>query len=312
MGGLGHGGGEGRGHRFAARGLLQGRPLLVQVGLAHVDGVAPGDEVIAGDQPVADEAHGVEIGAAVHLPPEPLLRGHKAGAAEDLTVDGEGGGGLVGDELGEAEVDDLHHRPAVSELHQQVAGLEIPVHHPVIMAGGQGVEGLTEQLDDLVEGELAHLQQLLEAHPIHPLHHHGGGAVFEDVVIDEGDEVGVDQGGDGLGLSLEAAPHIGLLEGGALGLEHLDGDVAAEALIHRLIDHPHAARAEDTYDLVSIEEDLPDPVVCRVVHQTAMMSSERSTPLSMRRFASAPDVERWSIRRSRRGRYTRPAGSSSA
>ena len=59
------------------------------------------------------------------------------------------------------------------------------------------------------------------------------------------------QGGDSLGLALEAGQPVGV-GGHALG-QDLDGDLAIELRIPRAVDLAHAAGAEGREDLVGTE-----------------------------------------------------------
>jgi hypothetical protein len=74
--------------------------------------------------------------------------------------------------------------------------------------------------------------------------------VGPDVV--NGEDVGVVQGRDGPGLTLEAAQALGVT-GDLLG-EHLEGDLAVEAGVAGAVHLTHAPGPEGRQDLVSSEQ----------------------------------------------------------
>jgi hypothetical protein len=69
--------------------------------------------------------------------------------------------------------------------------------------------------------------------------------------VEDGEDVGVVQGGDGLGLTLEATEAVGI--GRDLGTEDLEGHLPLQAGIPGAVDLPHSSRPEGLEDLVGAE-----------------------------------------------------------
>ncbi len=161
----------------------------------------------AGGQHPADHPHGVQVGGGPGAgAAAEALRGQVAEGAPQ----GSGAGGV-----GDAEVreDPTLHLVAAGET-EDVAGLEVTVHHAAGVEVGQPGEDVVEDLEE------RHV--LVGQRPRGPLEHQVGGPGREPVEplghvagVEELDQVGVAQGGVGAQLVVQAA---------AGGPDHLDGD----------------------------------------------------------------------------------------
>jgi hypothetical protein len=154
--------------------------------------------------------------------------------------------GGPGSGAGEAEVEEL--RPGLREHH--VAGLEVAVHDALLVRGGEGLRDLRPELHHLVERQRALLQAIREDLALEQLHHQEVrvGLVAD---VEERADVGVVEGGDRLGLALEALAALLVLgEGGG---EDLDSDAAVEAGVLPPPDLAHSAGADGRRQLVGPE-----------------------------------------------------------
>ena len=236
-----------------------------------------------GEHAVEHHPEGVEIGPGVHLAQGHLLWGHVVGGAADLPLlgdlipDGVGGGllgavlGVLRDVLGDAEVEDLHVVFVLVALdEEQVARLEISVHHPLLVSGLQGLEHLLGDVDRPGHREVARLlEQPVERAPDQHLHDQIELAVWGLPVVMHDGGVGVaDVGGDP-GPTGEAPRRRGVRR-----RQHLDGHGALCRLLPRLPDGAvHAPNPDEGFEDVSISEGVirkidhqPAPVVGAPIH----------------------------------------------
>ena len=155
-----------------------------------------------------------------------------------------------------------HHRPAVVE--QDVFGLDVTVDHAVAVGVVQGVGHGDGDLDRLVDAELRFAVELgAERLAVDERHH-----VVEEAVggagIEERQDVRVLQRGGGLDFHHEP---VGADDGGELGLEDLEGDLAIVLEILGQVHGGHAALAELPLDAVAIGEG-GDEAGKRIGHRT--------------------------------------------
>lgn len=107
-------------------------------------------------------------------------------------------------------------------------------------AGGSGPDGRAQGV-----GEREPVDQRL-GHPQQP----EGGVVTQ---VEDGDQVGVVEAGEGLRLAPEAGGEVGRVVGACL-----QGDGAVEAAVVGPVDGAHAARSDRGGDRVAIGEVMPD------------------------------------------------------
>ena len=145
---------------------------------------------------------------------------------------------MPGVQLRQAEVQDLR-VPALG--HEGVRGLDVAVDDALGVSGVQGVGDLDRQLQQLRRLDGLARDAVLESLALQQLHADEGLAfVLVDVV--NGADVGMIEGGGGLGLSLE--PLQGdLVVGESLG-EELQRNVTSKAGVFCLVDHTHPPAAE--------------------------------------------------------------------
>ena len=247
-----------------------GVAAALERGPARLAGADRGDEVGRG---VADEgAQAVErlvegdaeaelIAVRADALVVVLLGGHVDGGADEGAAAGDGGerahaAGLAGDrglvggvEAGDAEVGDAD---AVVVADQQVVGLDVAVDEAGGVGRHEAAAGLHEHAQDLLPAA----RGLVEPAP-----HGAAGDEFhgdEDLTgvhadVVDGDDVGVGEAGEGLGLAQEE----GLAVAGAvavdLAVHELDGDLAIELGVVGGVDDAHAAGAELVDDEVAAD-----------------------------------------------------------
>ena len=154
---------------------------------------------------------------------------------------------LEGDELGQAEVEDLD---APVPADEDVLRLQVAVDDPLVVRGGEAVR----DLDRVVEG-LAHREgRAREADAQALAFEQLRGEVRPAVVVadvEDGEDVGMVEGGHRLRFDLEAPQAVGV-RGHGRG-EHLEGDIAPEAVIAGAVDLSHASGAEETRDFIGAD-----------------------------------------------------------
>ena len=150
-------------------------------------------------------------------------------------------------QLGEAEVEDLD--PAVVG-HEQVLGLQVPVNDPLLVRRRQPAGDL-----DRVVGGLAHRQRAAREPRAQRLAFEelrdDVRRTFERTELVDRRDVGVVEPAGGLGFLLEPAQAFGVQR--ERRGQHLDRDVALQALVARAVDLAHPSGAEEAEDLVRTE-----------------------------------------------------------
>ncbi|MCO5168447.1 MAG: hypothetical protein M9894_19070 [Planctomycetes bacterium] len=198
----------------------------------------------AGEALVEDRPEAVDVGARVErlVVAHGLLGRHVAGGAQR----GAGGGqALVAPGLGDAEVRDPRHAVRVEE---DVRRLEVAVEDPAPVRVLEPVRRLRQHLEGaaLVHGPGAP-QERVQRLAADQLHGQVADAVGLADVVDR-DDVAVREARRGAGL-VEEALHV-LARGVDAREERLQGHRALQALVHGLVDGPHAALGDQRRDAV--------------------------------------------------------------
>src|SRR5207248_975487 len=152
---------------------------------------------------IAHDAEAVNVGAGVDElnAAGGLLGGHEGGSAGDFPVDGEIGGVLVTRGCaGETEIEQVG---SVVRADDNVAELEIAVDGAALVGVLHGQRGLAEQREDLLVGELAGGDVVIERLAGDELHGEEEDAVVDAAVVDAGD-VGMFEARGELDLAVEA------------------------------------------------------------------------------------------------------------
>ena len=136
-------------------------------------------------------------------------------------------------------------------MEQDVLGLDVAVDHAVAVGVAQGAGDLGRDPDDVGDRKL-----LLAPEPVAQRfaldeRHHVVRSAADLARVDEPEDVGVLQVGDGLDLAEEP---LGADDGREVGAEHLDGDLALVAEVVGEVDRGHAALAELALDAVAVGE----------------------------------------------------------
>ena len=232
--------------------------LHLEAGAAAVHGRGGG---LAGDRPVHHPAQGVEVGP-----------GALALAAAEILLEG---GVTVGEQGGEAAGPLAHGVAGGAEIQQDgaavpaqidVARLEIPMDHPGVVDIFEAVQDRHEHIQQRLFGEVpAFFDVGGETLPLLVDHHQIGGLVeFEKV--DDLDDVGVAETGQGLRLlEKPLQPHregfgvpggagtdgrVGLAAGELLGEKLLDGDRHPQAGVHGQVGQSERPLSQDGIDPV--------------------------------------------------------------
>lgn len=216
-------------------------------GHASDDGVG----VLAGEEFVEDDAEGVDIGADVDEVgvAAGLFGGHVREGSHELAGDGDEGVGGFGDLLGEAKVEDADVAGVVDE---DVGGLEIAVHDALLVGVVDGFADDGEEGEGLLEGEFVLLNEGGDGQSSDIVHGVVEVSIGGDAAVEDGDDVGMAEGGDELDFAFEAVP---CGTGGVGGIEEdLDGDLAAWGVLDGLVDDALAALANAFEDGVALDD----------------------------------------------------------
>lgn len=212
-------------------------------------GVA-GEGKVGGEDLVIDAAEGIHVGAGVEGAALELLWGHVEDGAHDggLVVLGLERGGAG--EFGEAEVEDFDLEFAAGEPDDhEVVRFEVAVDEAEVLGGDHALKGLGDDFLEVLDGEGAALDDLVESFALEVLHDDEGAEfVLADVV--DGDDVRVLEGGEGAGFADEVLVE-GLEAAGSGWFDALEGDVAVELGIGGEVDFAEAAVSDFSFDGVA-------------------------------------------------------------
>ncbi len=121
---------------------------------------------------------------------------------------------------------------------------------PFVVGGAQPVRDLRAEVERAAQRQPSPREQPVERRAVEELGHDVGEAAL-DADVEDRDDVGMVEGGRSPGLLLESAQAVDVV--GHLGRQHLDRDLAIEALVVGAVDLAHAAGPEWRDDLVRAE-----------------------------------------------------------
>ena len=126
---------------------------------------------------------------------------------------------------------------------QDVAGLQIAVHHQIAMRIGDGFADLQHQAAAGLDGEFAGVAPVVDRLSRHILHHQKGPARGIRSAVDKAGDVRMIEAGQDLALMAEAADQFRRLH--AI-LHQLEGRLLLKLVVgaNRQVDHAHAAAAD--------------------------------------------------------------------
>jgi hypothetical protein len=209
-----------------------------------VDRVLPGERVPPGEQLPRGHAPRELVGPRVHRAAGEALRGRVPQGAHEHAL---GGAGRLGAARlphrrgpGDAEVEDLH---LAALADHQVGGLDVAVHQPRVVRGGEHAGGRREPAQAPPQGHVGGADvrgQRLAAHQLHG--DEADAALLAHVVDDH--RRGVLEGRRQAGLAEELL--AGLAAGGAA--QHLEGHPARQGGVARRVDVRHPAAPEAALD----------------------------------------------------------------
>ncbi len=209
----------------------------------------PAEGRTAGERLVEHDSERVDVGAPVRVLRAPSLLGaHVGGRPRHLAC----GQDVPHRAFGQAEVGDVG---LVLPVHQDVGGLEVAVDEAFLVGVVDGERHVPEEPHLLAEGGRDRLPPFRKLAALDVLHGDVAAALDRAGLVN-GDDVGM-LGDAGAQAGLLQEPlllqgrHVGVLAGD--GDQHLEGDLAVESRVDRLVDHSHAAAADLAEDLV-----LPD------------------------------------------------------
>ena len=153
-------------------------------------------------------------------------------------------------DLGDAEVEDLDRELAIRPAHaEEVGGLEVPVDDAERVRVRDGLAGLEDEVDRLLDRQEATLlEPRREVESLEVVHHDVGTAVLQLPHVGHAGHVLSLDLGRRPGLLEKAADEDGLLEG--LGQQELQRDPLVELEVMRGDDDAHPARPQDALDTV--------------------------------------------------------------
>ena len=114
------------------------------------------------------------------------------------------GGTRFIDECGDAEVDDLRPKPAVTFLEQDVGRLQVTVHDALRVRMLHGIADARQQRDAALERQAQVVRGLVERPARHELHRHERDPTRQHARIEHGGDAGMAHRGQRLRLVLEA------------------------------------------------------------------------------------------------------------
>ena len=135
-----------------------------------------------------------------------------------------------------------------------VRGLQVAVHHVVIVRVRQRAGDLRPVARHGLRGQASGRDQGIEGAALHELHRDEGAAAGLADLVDRAD-VRVVQARGGARLAQQPLAGRGIVLRG--GWQHLEGDLAIQPGVARPVDHTHAALAQLREDLV-VGEHRPD------------------------------------------------------
>jgi CheY-like chemotaxis protein len=234
--------------RFARRraSLQDGVESTLEDASEEGRGVRAGEGEDPTDEPVEDRPRAEDVGARGHVLTVDHLGGHVRRRAEDGARLGQR---LHVHELRDAEVH--QNREPVAREHD-VLGLHVAVDDARLVGMVERLEqGHGEQRGDLRATQRVLVDEGAQRRPVDELRDDVralgvGGREVEDL-----EDAGVVQAGDGLRLPFETLPGLGA--GREVRMEHLQRHGAAERRVTRSVDHGHAPAADLPIDLVAPE-----------------------------------------------------------
>jgi hypothetical protein len=220
------------------------------------------ERVLAGEQPVADDAERVQVAATVERAPEDLLGAHERRGPDHVVVAGQPRRlGLERD----PEVGDQH--AARRALDEDVLRLDVAVHDPVRVRVGQRPRGLAEQPHDLTRRR--------PAATLDPFGQRLAVDVRHREIRERAGLVGVQRRHDVRVRQLRRRPRLAEEPlavrgvGGPRARQHLDRHRPLEPEVAREQHDAHAAAAELAFDRVLAAEDRRQLGELRVVEARA-------------------------------------------
>lgn len=198
---------------------------------------------VTGEHLEEHDADGVDVSACVRL----TARDDLGGEVGDRAEQGAGARGRrLGHRPGKAEVADLDRALGCD---QHVLGLDVTVHQPHPVGGGERIEHPLGDGQGLTEAEGTIARDLGAQRPAAHVLHRQVAEVAVGALVQHGDDPRVGQSGSGASLAPEARDDVGSL--GEVGVHDLEGDVPLEPSIVRQIDGRHPAARNPAHDVVS-------------------------------------------------------------
>jgi len=204
---------------------------------------------LAGEHGEHHEPEAVEIGAVIHGQPRRLLRRHVFGRA-----DHHAGAGVarLAEELGDAEVGELHVKATAGRRRKhQVGGLEVAMHHALVVRRLQDADDFQRDHRGLLPGEPpAGGEELVERLALDELH----GEERHAPLVAESHHPGdarMPEGHQRVDLRLESPPDALVVR--EVERQGLDGHRPARCRIDGLVDGAHAALAQEADDAIGAE-----------------------------------------------------------
>ncbi len=246
--------------------LDQRHGLLVHVLVEHGGVVVGLERHDAGEHEVEQDADRVDVDALVDLLAEDLLRRQAGRGPEHVLL---GDVRRSGDQLGEAEVEDLDVvGPPLPLAQHDVGGLDVAMDDAARVGLAEALEHLRGDRHEVGEREASPAtHEAIEGLARDVLHHDEGATVIATEVVDR-DDVGVLEAAEAAGLAFEAGQRLGVAH--PVGGQDLEHDLTVQVDLRGLIDDPHPAAAKPPLDQVASRKGRPQQGVClRVIIRVA-------------------------------------------
>ena len=233
--------------------LVKGDDFVIDV---FVDDFGHGGAVegfFAGQGFVKDAAEGIEVGAFIDGLASELLGRHVVDGAEDGAADVLGLFAGFESDACEAEVDDLGlHATAGEAFDFDVFGFDVAVENVALVSCQQAFQGLIGEFFEVVVREGAACDDVGEVLTFEQFHDDEE-ALLVAGDIEDGDNVGIAEAGEGIGFLAEFFLEIGTGVAGVLADgEALDGDPSFQLAVVGTENRANAAGTELFIDLVAI------------------------------------------------------------
>ena len=157
------------------------------------------------------------------------------------------------DDLGDAEVDELHEGLTSAIEHDDVVGFQIAVHHARAVRHLERLGNLRGELERERQGDRPFIREGREGLAVEELHHEVELAIFRAPGIDDVDDVRVTEAAGRHRLAAKALDEAGVFA--QLGAHQLERQLAPQLDVRGLVHLAHSTRGEAGVEAVAPRND---------------------------------------------------------